>query len=72
MLSDKHTRSGPFSFFALAAACLLFPGCGALPGAAGGMHQVSAPFGWNFGKDSLTRAVENDPFPEAAEVDLEI
>lgn len=72
MSIDRRAVLLPVSIFLLPAACLLFTGCGALPGAAGGLGHASAPFGWNLGKGSLAKAVENDPFPEAAEVGLEI
>jgi len=52
---------------AVAAACLMLTGCGSTSGSA-----KSFPLGLNLGKDRLTEAVQNDPFPEAREVNLEI
>lgn len=47
------------------AGCFLLSGCSSL--APGG-----APLGLGGGKAALSKAVENDPFPDAAEVNLQI
>lgn len=72
MLRDTGAVLSTVPLFVLSVSCLLFTGCGALPGPARATSRVSGPFDWNLGQDSLAKAVKNDPFPEAAEVDLEI
>lgn len=54
-------------FLAVAAACLLVSGCGS----PGGMRPLAVPFGLGAGKDSFTEAVQKDPFPDAAQVNLD-
>jgi hypothetical protein len=51
---------------AIAVGCLLLSGCSTT----GGMRELSLPMELKSGKASLTEAVENDPFPEASEVNL--
>jgi hypothetical protein len=49
------------------AACLLLSGC-----AAGGTRPLAVPFGLGSDARSLSEAVAADPFPDAAEVGLQM